>query len=148
MPARCDRPGLSFQYPENWSIEEDDPSPEIESVTVQSPGSGFLTISRHTRAADPNQLADAAVKAVRDEYPTAETHRASQLLAGRDAVGYDVHFDCLDLMGLAKVRSLRFAGATYIIFAQAEDREFDAIEPVFMAITVSLLNELTAGAVE
>jgi hypothetical protein len=138
MPARCERPGLRFQYPENWTLE-DDARAAGDSATVQAPGSGFLTISRHAPTTDPAELAEAALTALREEYPEAEAHEARSSLAGHETIGYDIHFYCLDLTNTAKVRCFSSAEATYVIFGQAEDREFDAIEPVFVAIVLSLL---------
>jgi hypothetical protein len=139
MPAKCDRPGLAFQYPENWTLEDDAPEAGRDAVSVHTPGGGFLSISRHAPSTDPKQLATAAFEALREEYPSAEAHDFHHTLGGREMIGYDVDFYCLDLTNRAKVRCFRGGGATYAVFSQAEGREFDELEPVFAAITVSLV---------
>jgi len=142
MPATFDRPGLSFQYPENWSLDEADIAAGRESVTVYTPGAGFWSVSRHPIATEPGQLAESAVDAMREEYGDVETYPIAEPLAGREAVGFDVNFHCLDLTNTARVRCLRTGGATYAFFWQAEDREFASLEAVFAAIAHSLLQQL------
>ena len=56
--------------------------------------------------------------------------------------GYDLNFYCLDLTNTARVRCLRLAHATYVIFFQADDLEYARMELVFQAMTVSLVQGL------
>ena len=41
MPARFDKLGISFQYPENWTLDDSDALLGRKSVTVYSPGGRF-----------------------------------------------------------------------------------------------------------
>jgi hypothetical protein len=50
-----------------------------------------------------------------------------------------MNFYCLNLTNTALVRGWRLSGAARVILHQAEDRDFATIEPVFRAITISLL---------
>ena len=67
---------------------------------------------------------------------------ANETLAGRNLIGYDMHFFLFDFINTAQVRCLKCDQAVYAIFCQAEDREFEQIHKVFQAITVSLINGL------
>lgn len=142
MPAEFRKLGITFQYPENWSLDEEDALAGRRSVTVFSPGGGFWSVSVHPRSTDPQKLARAAVNAMQEEYKEVETEEIQETVAGRPAVGYDLNFYYLDLTNTAKVRCLQTDQATYSIFCQAEDREFDRIQVVFGAITKSLLDNL------
>ncbi|HVW36950.1 MAG TPA: hypothetical protein VHB99_06580, partial [Pirellulales bacterium] len=63
-----------------------------------------------------------------------------ETIAGQELLGWDMNFYCLDLTNTAQVRGFGTDEATYLIFCQADDREFEEVEPVFAAITRSLLS--------
>jgi hypothetical protein len=142
MPAEFNKLGISFQYPENWSLDEDDAVAGRKSVTVYSPGGAFWSISVHPRSTDPVKLAKSAVDAMKTEYAELEVEKTRETIAGRELVGYDLNFFYLDLTNTASVRCIRTDRATYTVFCQAEDREFDRIRGVFLAMTSSFLGNL------
>lgn len=134
--------GISFQYPENWTLDEEDALAGNKSVTVYSPGGAFWSVSIHPREADPRQLADDAIEAMKGVYEGLESEITQETIAGRELVGGNLYFFCLDLTNTAIVRCLRTNQASYVLFWQAEDREFDKLDPVFRAMAVSLLSHL------
>ena len=140
MPAKFEKLGIAFQYPDNWTLEEEDAQVGRGSVTVYSPGGAFWSVTVHPQDVDPDDLARAAVDAMKDEYDEIEAERAAETIAGHRMIGYDLNFYCLDLTSTACVRSLRTRRATYTVFCQAEDRDFDELRAVFQAITASLLD--------
>ncbi len=142
MPLKFEKLGISFQYPDNWTLDEEDALVGRRSVTVYSPGGAFWSVAAHPRSADPARLAKAAVEAMKQEYEGLEAQETRQALAGRELIGYDLNFYYLDLTNTAQIRCLRTQRTTYTVFCQAEDREFDRIELVFQAITASLLGGL------
>jgi hypothetical protein len=142
MPARFDQYGISFQYPENWTLEEEemeDLPEEHHAITVYSPGGAFWTVTVHPRHSDPKKLAVAVVKAMKEEYEGIEVEDARETCLTRELIGFDFNFIYLDLINIAQIRGLKCPNATYMIFCQAEDQEFEAIQKVFQAMTVSLL---------
>lgn len=141
MPARFHKFGITFQYPENWSLDEEAVR-ERKSVTVYSPAGAFWSISIHPHWALPGELADAAVTAIQEEYKESEVEEAHDQLAGHELSGYDMSFYYLDLINTATIRCLRTEDATYTVFCQGEDRDFDRLRMVFDAITTSFLNSL------
>jgi hypothetical protein len=142
MPAEFDRLGISFQYPENWTLDEEDALAGRRSVTLYSPGGGFWSVALHPETASPTYLARGVVQAMKEEYEDLEAEETSETLAGREMIGYDLNFFCFDLTNTAQIRCVQVAQTTYSIFCQAEDREFDRIHRVFQAITASLLSGL------
>lgn len=142
MPARFAKLGISFQYPDNWTLDEEDALAGRQSVTVYSPGGAFWSVAVHPRSADPARLAQGAFDAMRQEYEELDAEESREVIAGHQTVGYDLNFFALDLTNTAQVRCLQTDRATYSIFCQAEDREFAEIERVFQAITASLLSGL------
>jgi len=142
MPCQFDKLGISFQYPDNWTLDEEDALAGRPSVTVFSPRGAFWSVSVHPRSADPAGLAKAVVETMENEYTDLESEEAQETIAGRSLVGYDLNFFYLDFTNTATIRCLRTDQATYAIFCQAEDREFDQVRRVFLAMSTSLLNGL------
>ena len=139
MPLEFKKLGISFLYPDNWTLDENDAVAGRGSVTVYSPGTAFWSVSIHPPTTDSTDLARTALAAMEEDYAQLESDAAVQTLAGHDLIGYDMSFWYLDLMNAASVRCLGTDRATYAVFYQAEDREFDDMRPVFDAITTSLL---------
>lgn len=141
MPAEYSKMGARFSYPENWTLDTDELNGEGNSITVYSPGGGFWSLGVHPAGTNAGQLAAEALEAMGEEYEHLESHEISETNAEDILVGYDLNFFYLDMTSTAKIRCVRRSGATYAIFCQAEDREFEQIGEVFRAITASLLNE-------
>lgn len=142
MPNEFKKLGISFQYPENWELDETEARQGQPSVSVYSPGGAFWTVSIHPRGTAPAKLTRAAVKAMRDEYEGLEHEAVTETISGHDLVGYDLSFFYLDLTSTASVRAVRTDQATFTVYSQAEDREMSQVRPVFLAMTTSLLNNL------
>jgi hypothetical protein len=142
MPATFHSLGISFQYPDNWTLDDSDALLGRKSVTVYSPGGAFWSVTIHSGSADPAKLAAAVVEAMKHEYEGLEAQNAQETMAGRRLTGYDLAFYCLDLTNSACVRSLRVGHSTYTVFWQAEDRELNLVKRVFQAITTTLLSSL------
>lgn len=142
MPAEFKKLGISFQYPDNWALDEEDALAGRKSVTVCSPGGAFWSVSVHPRSTDPARLAKAAVDTMKAEYDELEAEETQETIAGRQMIGYDLNFYCVDLTSTASVRCIRTDRATYIVFCQAEDREYDKVHAVFLAMTTSFVNNL------
>jgi len=142
MPAKFDGLGIQFQYPENWTLDESDALLGRKSITVYSPGGAFWSVTIHSGTADPDKLAKAIVDAMKQEYDGLESEKVSETVGDHDLIGYDLNFYCLDLTNTAQVRSLHMANTTYIIFCQADDAEFEKINRVFQAMSISLIKSL------
>ncbi|MEX0711299.1 MAG: hypothetical protein WD278_03050 [Pirellulales bacterium] len=140
MTADYEKLGIHFRYPENWTLDESDALEGQDSVSVYSPAGAFWSVTLHPPATDPQMLVDAALKAMRQEYDELDAETVRETVAGRELLGCDMNFYCLDLTNTAVVRSFGTEHATYLVFCQADDREFEAVEPVFRAITLSLLS--------
>jgi hypothetical protein len=142
MPLRYDKMGIDFQYPDNWNLDEDEAAKGHESVAVYSPGGAFWSVAIHPRTTDPEELAKTALAAMQEEYPGLESEPTSDRLCALEVTGYEMSFYYLDLISTATVRILQTSRASYTIFYQAEDRDFDRLLPVFRAITASLVAKL------
>lgn len=147
MSAIFQQDGVRFAYPENWTLENP-PDNEAQSeeaqlqVTVSSPGAAFWSLTRYSGLRDLRELADQGLQAMQSEYPALESDPADEVYDGTPIVGYDMNFYCLDLTNSAQIRVFHQGASTLILLSQAEDREFEHVEAVFRAMTVSLFNKV------
>jgi len=139
MTAIYEKQGVRFAYPENWTVE-DPPDDEAElQVTVTSQETAFWSLSVYDGLRDARHLLDEVLQAMQAEYPALEHDPADQVIGETEVVGFDLSFYCLDLTNSAWIRVFHRVESTFLLLCQAEDQEFDAVEPVFEAMTASLL---------
>lgn len=141
MPASFERLGIAFQYPENWDLDEQDALLGEQSVAVYSPGGAFWCVAMQPAGVEPKAAAEAALAALRKEYEL-DAEDAHETIGQRELVGYDVNFYYVDLTNTAYIRAFGTPGATYLVLCQAEDRDLPAVEPLFRAMTASLIQSL------
>ena len=138
--AVYDENSVRFEYPENWSLDVDEPSGASGPViTVASPGGGFWSLSVLGAEVDLPTMLRTAVDALTAEYQDVDAEAVTDEIEGRTLIGFDVNFYCLDLTSSAMIRGFETPGAAYLLLCHAEDREFDQIERVFEAMTTSLV---------
>ena len=140
MTAKYEQMGIRFLYPENWELDNRGESNRPWSVSVHSPGGAFWSISVLEPSDDLEEMGDATLKAVEEEFQESffESERASEQIGGQVATGHDIHFYYLDFLIAAKLRMFRIGTHGCVMLCQAEDRDFDQLEQVFRAITESL----------
>lgn len=137
MAAELNQDGIHFQYPENWHLERQD-NETGWTVTLQSPQTAFFMVSFDSDLPDIEEMAGAAVEALREEYPDLEAEERVDTIAGQPAVGYDLSFISLDLTITGWVRSFFSSGGSVLLYWQATDLELNDIQPVLEAIRVSV----------
>jgi len=140
-----DRLGLAFDYPDNWSVDTDAADRAAPAVTVYSPEGAFWSVSAHAAGTDPDSLSRAVREQMHAEYRDLDAESAVDEVAGRPLAGFDFNFYCLDLTNTAHVRAIATPAATYVLFCQAEDREWDRVAGVFAAMTASFVKSLSAA---
>jgi hypothetical protein len=139
--GKYQRGGIQFRYPENWKLADDSMEGIPRTVSIQAPSGAFWSIDIHPFSVDPDELMTQALEAMRGEYPDLEASETDTIVAGNESRGYDLYFCCLDFVVASRMRAFRLGHATYMLTYQAEDREFEQMEPVFDAITHSYFQE-------
>jgi hypothetical protein len=137
MAVRFDDGGIRFHYPENWRLEREE-NDTGWTVSLQSPGTAFMMVCLREDLPTPAQLADAALDALREDYPQLEADDTVDNLAGQPAIGHDIRFISLDLTNTCWTRSFYSSEGTVLVLCQANDLELEEHEPVLRAICKSL----------
>jgi hypothetical protein len=137
MPRKYKADGLSFQYPENWSLEREDAEGGW-TVSVQSPETAFVLITCDREHPPPEQMAATVLEALRAEYPGLEADARVETLAGEMAVGHDLEFFSFDLTNTVWTRSFETDNGTFLVMCQGNDLEMEKNGPVLRAICASM----------
>lgn len=141
MFSTYDQQGVSFAYPENWSLEEETDEDARVTLTVASPNTAFWTLVVYSEVLDLDHVVGQAIEALRGEYPEIETAPTKESIGGTELTGEDANFFLLELTNTARVLACHRDGSTYLILCQSEDRELERVKDVFQAITRSLLSD-------
>ncbi|HKM53632.1 MAG TPA: hypothetical protein VJY33_09475 [Isosphaeraceae bacterium] len=113
--------GLRFDYPSAWEVEVTDHGPVL-TVALQDPsGLGFALITTDESRPDPADVADAALEAMREEYPELDASPAMETINDHCATGHDVEFFALDMTNAASIRCFRTPRRTVLAFGQWSD---------------------------
>lgn len=139
MSAVYEKLGIRFEYPENWSLDEQDADEATPTISVLSPSGAFWSVMLHPPGTPPRALCDEALRVMQAEYDNLDVEPQAEMLFGYEMQGYELNFYCLDLTNTALIQSYAGPEGTYLVMCQAEDREFAKTSPVFRAITASLL---------
>ena len=137
MPATFEEDGLSFQYPENWQLQREE-SANGWTVTLQSPDTAFFMVSFDADMPEAEQMAQTALDALQEEYPTLEADPSLEDVAGQPACGHDIRFFSFDLTNTCWTRSFYCGEGTVLAMWQANDLELEKLEPVLKAMCASL----------
>jgi hypothetical protein len=141
MSLVFEREGISFRYPENWRLEREETDAGW-TMLLQSPGSAFLTLTLDQSMPAVEEMADAALAALREDYPDLEADDRVEKFAGQMAVGHDIAFlvKCVnfDLTNTCWTRCFYSDSGTALVLCQANDLELEEYGPVLKAVCASL----------
>jgi hypothetical protein len=91
------------------------------------------------------QLQHQYVEALEEEYEEVEIDDVEFKLGDEEILATDFQFYCLDFLVHSRLIVTQIGRLHVLISWQAEDRDFDQLEAVFMAITFSVLQSATAA---
>lgn len=140
MTATFEKHGLRFLYPESWRLAEFSEAEGFHEVSLESPEGSIWSVSVFPAEAQPQQLVESCLQALKQQYNDLEASDFEGEYNGFQATGFDADFYCLDFLVTAQTRTLQHNGKTFSFFCQAESRDFEKNRDVFNAITLSLMN--------
>jgi hypothetical protein len=133
MPERYQWNGITVLYPENWEIQEDD-----DSLNIESPTGAFVVLSRPENI---DEALDRARKTMEQEYDEVETESLSRVVGESLLEGITQRFVYLDLIITSHLFKLETEDQDFVpllIQIQGEDRDLDRLQQVFDAILASV----------
>jgi hypothetical protein len=138
MTETYDDEGVSFDYPDSWVIEASDDG-DVTTLDVRAPdGLAFALVTLDAGRPAPAEMADEALRAMRDEYPDLDASPARELIGGHTSTGYDVEFLSLDMTNSCTIRAFRTPRRSVLLFAQWSDVEDAETADLLLAIRRSL----------
>ena len=140
MTQHYEADGVSFDYPDDWKLDHEE-SADGWTVQLQSSGTAFVTLTCDRSGATTDEIAAAALDALKAEYPTLEVQAQVDSLAGQMAVGHDIQFFSLDLTNTCWTRSIYSSEGVLLLLCQCNDLEFEQYEPILRGICASLTVE-------
>lgn len=113
--------GLRFEYPPGWVLEETE-NGAMRTLAVQAPdGLGFAVIQTDDTRPDPEEIASAALEAMRDDYPDLDSRPVLESINDHAATGHDLEFLTLDMTNSASIRCFRTPRRTVLALGQWSD---------------------------
>jgi hypothetical protein len=138
MTATYDDHGIRFRYPEAWEVEVTDEG-GVTTVALHAPdGLAFALVSVDDSCPAPASVADQALEAMREEYPTLDASPVLEDIGGHRAVGHDVEFISLDMTNACTIRCFRTDRRTVLVFGQWSDLEDEDAADALAAVRRSL----------
>ena len=131
--AIFDQLGIRFAYPASWTVEVSDDGSRT-TVNLYSRGSGFAFVTLDDDRPDPQDVADEALQAMREEYPALDATPSSssgpdpEHMAGQPVVGHDLEFFSLDIITQCLIRCCRTPRRTLLLFAQWSDWDDEELQ--------------------
>lgn len=144
MAAHYKKHGISLAYPERWELSEQ-LEPGQVTISLISPQTSFLTICLFQDRPDPEEVAEAALQAFREEYTELDIYPVKAKVGRRPAVAWDLEFFCLELTNSARIRAFRAPEFTCLLLFQGTDQEFERTEETFLKIARSIRCRGTDG---
>lgn len=141
--AIYDKHNLNFMYPENWKLNEQAPD-EIEGapreISLEAPSGCLWVLHVFDNGTDPNEVLDLVVQGLDQQYEDFEFAMGqSTEILGNPVISGEANFYCLDFLVTANVQVIDATDNVFCILNQAENRDFEQMRDVFLAITTSLL---------
>ena len=137
MPSVFDNSVIRFQYPENWQVDRQE-TDEGWTISVQSPETAFLLISCYVERPAVQEVLDASLVAMKQDYPELEAEPATGRQSEHATKGYDINFLSLDTVNSCQLRSFRTRSSTFLLLTQSSSFDKAIMVAVLEAIQTSL----------
>ncbi len=143
MPATFEGFGLKLLYPDNWTLAPRGDDEGDQGATFDLPSGGFVSIETLPITRSDDELINEIADMLREQYTNVEFEEVRLLGADDHERTVDLSFYHLDLVVFSRVVLLDAPASTrdqmpiagrILVQFQAESRDFDANEMVFMAL--------------
>jgi hypothetical protein len=112
---------------------------------VETPdGNAFWSLHVYEADSDPDELLKETVSNLNQTYPDVEISSYAGDFPDLPVSALETVFYCLDFLVRVRLQVVSVDDYQMLFWFQAEDRDFDRLELVFKAISVSLLSGLNS----
>jgi hypothetical protein len=130
--------GVRFEYPSEWEVKVTDEGSET-TVAVQEPdGLAFVLVNIDESCPDPADVSEAALEAMREEYPDLDSFPVLETIGAQGVSGHDVEFFALDIANAASIRCFSTPRRTVLFFGQwtelGDNNLADVIRSMFSSL--------------
>lgn len=129
--------GISFTYPEEWSLSEESAGSTIV-LTVTGPETSFWSLWLMYDRPEPEQMVSSAVAAFSEKYDEVDIFHSEGEQCEFPCRQCDIDFVSLELINAASARAFRTDRFSVLILYQGTDRELDYTREDLESITESL----------
>ena len=141
--AQYNKLGLTFMYPENWTLSEQ-AEDELENapreISLESPTGCLWVLHVFDSGTPAKGVLTEVVQGLDQQYEDFEFNPLPDCeILNYKTIGGDADFYCLDFLVTARIQVINTSEFVFSVLNQAESRDFDKMEQVFLAITTSLL---------
>ncbi|MDR1492283.1 MAG: hypothetical protein LBT05_06145 [Planctomycetaceae bacterium] len=144
MPSEYRANDISFAYPENWFLEENEMNNGNVTIHLTSPGGAFWMVTISDAKTTPEKLSQNALDAILSEYDRVEHTSVERIIGKYKLVGHEMNFIYLDLINTALILCFAAKGKTFAVYWQSDDNQLDTYADVFEAITFTLLDRMSS----
>ncbi len=140
--------GVEFWVPEQWSVHEER-TPDHLSISIESPGTGFWSVTLLFDRPAPEKVAEAVVDAYTLEYDehNMDVYNTDTEVCGCPVIGREVDFFCFDLLNTAVIHVFQTDQLTVLLLFQGTDKEMKKFKNTFRRISESLRLDASLGTI-
>jgi hypothetical protein len=137
--------GIFFIYPDNWTLEENEPQANNGSIQLSNGDGAFWLLQKYPLGTNPDDIAESVMNMMRAEYEDIEVERFDRVQFDKNITGYEITFFYLDLMNQAQIHCFEQDGEIYAVFWQTGNQliiqigEEIPMDRVLEAVTLSFL---------
>lgn len=137
MPEKFDGLGVSFLYPDSWTVEQQE---FTNAMTLHSTGSSFMTLMDCGPTLD--STFEECQKLMAEEFEEIERSTIQQDIFGHRCDGLVQRFVYLDLIVTSTLLRIEKKDRQLLVQIQGEDRELSEQQAVFDAVLTSMLQSI------
>ena len=142
MPATYQRGGVEFLYPDNWVLSDPGDTDLPRAIALEEPGGAMWSAHLYPADHEADLLIKDTISALEETYPDLEISPSEKNFQQQPGSAIEAVFFCLDFLVRAKLQTLKTDAYQILVWYQAEDREFEKHEPVFHAVSTSMLQSI------
>jgi hypothetical protein len=129
--------GISFSYPEEWSLSEESAGSTV-ALTVAGPETSFWSLWLMYDRPEPEQMVSSAVAAFSEDYDEVDVFHSAGEQCELPCEQCDIEFVSLELINAACLRAFQTDCFSVLILYQGTDRELEYTREELESITESL----------